>query len=75
MNNKIPTLEEKVKKYENFLHMINLAQTCMNHDMMLKLIRNADAWSFAARQGNGELSDEEQEKLIAAKFWRLTDTD
>ena len=75
MNNKIPTLEEKVKKYEDFLHKINLAQTCMNNSMMLKLIGNADAWSYAHRQGNGELGDEEQEKLITAKFWHLTDTD
>jgi hypothetical protein len=69
---KIPTDQEKIKVYEDFLHKINLFCVCGNNDGLRKLIENADAWSYAARAGNGELSEEEQEELIAAKFWKLT---
>jgi hypothetical protein len=70
-NIKIPTLEEKVKIYEDFLHRINLYIVCGNNDGIRQLIQNADAWSYSWRQGNGELSDEEQDQLIASKFWKL----
>lgn len=72
---KIPTLEEKVAQYEAFLHKINLYCVCMNHDGIAQLVRNADSWSYAHRQSNGELSDEEQDQLIASKFWKLLDTE
>ena len=70
---KIPTLEEKVKQYEDFLHKINLYIICGNNDGIRQLIQNADNWSYSFRQGNGELSEEEQDQLIADKFWKLLD--
>ena len=70
-----PTLEEKVQKYEEFLHKMNLAQVCMSAKMLNKLIQNADSWSYAHRVGNGEFSDEEQQELINKSFNRLTDID
>jgi hypothetical protein len=36
-----------------------------------KLIDNADRWSYMHRISNGELSEEEQQKLIDKAFWNL----
>lgn len=72
-SNRIPTDAEKIRMYEDYLHKINLLYTCMNHQGIARLVQNADSWGWAHRQGNGELSDEEQEKLVAAKFWKLLD--
>lgn len=66
-----PTNEQKIRMYEGFLHDINLAVTCCNAEMLNRLIKNADEFSYAHRVGNGEYSDEKQEQIIAAKFWRL----
>jgi hypothetical protein len=71
----IPTDAEKIKMYENFLHRISLYCTCGNNDAIRKLVQNADSWSFAHRQGNGELSDEEQEQIVSVRFWSLCQTE
>lgn len=68
---KPPTNEQKIKMYEGFLHDINLALTCCDEKMLNQLIKNADAFSYAHRVGDGVYSDEEQEQIIAAKFWKL----
>lgn len=70
---KKPTLKEKVKQYEIFLHKINMAVVCSRPDIIQKLIANADSWSYAHRVTNGELSDKQQSNLIAKKFWKLCD--
>lgn len=70
---KTPTIEEKVRMYEDFLHAINMNIVCMNNLAIHKLIENADRWSYAHRRGNGMMSEEEQQECIDAAFWRLCD--
>ena len=74
-SDRIPTDAEKIKMYETFLHRISLYCTCGNNDAIRKLVQNADNWSYGSRVGNGEYSDEEQERIVAAKFWKLIDTE
>lgn len=71
---KSPTIEEKLEMYENFLHKINMCCVSMNNNAIKELVENADIWSYNHRRGNGELSDEEQQKLIDSAFWKLCDT-
>ena len=68
---KTPTLEEKVEQYEQFLHNINMFLVASNTEGIQKLIDNADRRSYMHRVGNGELSEEEQQKLIDKAFWNL----
>ena len=72
---KTPTLEEKVEQYEQFLHNINMMLIASNTEGIQKLIDNADRWSYMHRVGNGELSEEEQQKLIDKAFWNLNNID
>lgn len=68
------TLEEKVKKYEEYLHQMQLySMVTMDHKRVEKLITNACQWSHAHRAGNGEYSDEEQQEKIEKEFLKLTD--
>lgn len=60
--------------YEAFLHKISMACTCMDNLAIQELVQNADSWSYAHRQGNGMLSDKEQQELINSKFFKLCDT-
>jgi len=69
--NRTPTLKEKVKQYEEFLHKINLMMIAGNNDGIRRLLENADRWSYMHRISNGELSEEEQQKLIDKAFWNL----
>jgi hypothetical protein len=71
---KNPTLKDKVKMYEAFLHKISMACTCMDNLAIQELVQNADAFSYAHRQGNGMLSDKQQQELINSKFFKLCDT-
>ncbi len=68
------TLKDKVRMYETFLHKISMACTCMDNLAIQELVQNADAWSYAHRQGNGMLSDKQQQELIDSKFSKLCDT-
>lgn len=68
---KPPTLKQKVKMYEDFLHKLNVGVVCGSSDIIQKLISNADKWSYMHRYGNGELSEKEQQKLINKAFWNL----
>ena len=71
---KTPTIEEKIEMYEKFLHKINMCCISMNNNAIKELVENADIWSYNHRRGNGELSDEEHQKLIDSAFWKLCDT-
>jgi hypothetical protein len=71
---KKPTLKQKVQMYEAFLHKINMACICMDNLAIQELVQNADAWSYAHRQGNGMLSEKKQQGLINDKFFKLCDT-
>ena len=73
MSKKI-TLKQKVQMYEQFLHKISMACTCMDNIAIQELVQNADAFSYAHRQGNGMLSDKQQQDLINSKFMKLCDT-
>ena len=70
-----PTLEQKVEQYEQFLHDINMMLIVGNTEGIQRLINNADRWSYMHRVGNGELSEEEQQKLIDKAFWNLINID
>ena len=68
----MPTLKDKIQKYEEFLHLLQLnAEVSMNPANVKKLIENACAWSYAHRRGNGELSDKQQNKIIEDAFEKL----
>ena len=71
--NKQPTLKEKVKMYEQFLHNIALYAETGNNSLVQDLINNAADWSYSHRVGNGELSEKQQDQIIAAKLWKLLD--
>jgi hypothetical protein len=71
----MPTQDEKIIKYEMFLHCLQMyAEVTLDHERVKKLIARACTWSYAHRQGNGELSEAEQCELIDAAFDKLTDT-
>jgi hypothetical protein len=67
-------VEEKLRIHEAFLHKINLCMLVGDEATLKELLNNADAWSYAHRQGNGELSEKEQEKLINKKLQKLCKT-
>ncbi len=65
---------EKVRKYERFLHALQMyAEVVMDGAKVKKLIDNACNWSYAHRRGNGEYSEEEQEAIIKKAFYKLTE--
>jgi exopolyphosphatase/pppGpp-phosphohydrolase len=70
-----PSLEEKVKQYEDFLHNINMMLVSGSIKGVQKLIDHADSWSYSHRVGNGELTEEEQQELINRAFWNLNNID
>jgi hypothetical protein len=71
---KTPTLKEKVRMYEDFLHKISMGCTCMNHEMIRELVANADNFSYMHRIGNGMCSEREQQQAINDAFYKLLDT-
>ena len=70
---KTPTLKQKVKQYEDFLHKINMLVICGDNKGIKKLIENADYWSYMHRVGNGMMTEKEQQQCIDRAFWKLTD--
>ncbi len=71
---KTPTLKEKVAQYESFLNKINMFIVSCNNDGIRELVKNADAWSYSHRIGNGEFSDRQQQQAINNAFYKLLDT-
>jgi hypothetical protein len=72
-NFKVYTAEEKVEVYERFFHKINAGCISMNNELISKAISLIDSWSYAHRIGNGELSDEDQQAQINARFERMAE--
>ena len=70
---KKPTLKQKVEMYEKFIDNLALYAEVGNTKLLWTLIDNASDFSYAHRVGNGEYEEEQQEKIIAAKFWKLLD--
>lgn len=56
--------QKKITQYEDFLHAINYAVTAGNQARLKHLIDNAFKWGYAHRCGNGENTDEEQQRII-----------
>lgn len=66
------TDKEKVEVYESLLHRIQMhSSVTMNADALGELISLINSWSYAHRQGNGELSCEDQQGLIDRAFNRI----
>ena len=63
--------KEKIAVYESMFHALHFAQVAMNPERVGKLLDSISAWSYAHRQGNGELTDEEQRELIEQAFKRM----
>ena len=71
---KKPTLRQKVEVYEHLLHQLQLYYAVvLDPTKVNKLLRNIDTWSYAHRQGNGELTEREQQQLINSAFHKLTE--
>ncbi len=69
---KRPTQKEKIAVYEDLLHNVQLyAEVTMDEARMKAIIGRICAWSYAHRQGNGELSDEQRDNRIDSAFWNL----
>jgi hypothetical protein len=67
-------LKNKVVVYERFLHALQTnIDVTMNNDNVRALLRNACSWSYAHREGNGELTKREQQDRINSAFNRLLD--
>lgn len=63
-------LENEV--FRRVFHHINThASITMDAGKMREIIGAICSWSYAHRQGNGCLSDEEQQELIDSKFSRI----
>lgn len=69
-----PEDREKIEQYERFLDKLALCQMTFDHDGIREMLSNADVWSYSHRRGNGELTDEEQQGLTDAAFWKLCNT-
>lgn len=63
--------KEKIAVYESMFHALHFAQVAMNPERVGRLLDSISAWSYAHRQGNGELTDEEQQELIEQAFKRM----
>lgn len=64
--------KEKVEVYENILHSLHFAASVtMDRERVGKILDKIGAWSYSHRQGNGELSCEEQEAIISKAFEKL----
>ena len=75
MNNNLTKqqqLEAENEVFRRVFHHINThASITMNQEKMQEIIGAICAWSYAHRQGNGELSDKEQQALIDRAFDRI----
>lgn len=66
------TLRQKVAMYEGLLHDIQMySEVVMDDDKVAKLIQNICTWSYAHRQGNGMLTEKQQDALIDKTFAKL----
>lgn len=64
--------KEKIQKYEELLHTIQLfAEVTMDNEKLKKIIHNICDWSYAHRAGNGSLTQKQIDKNIKQKFDKL----
>ena len=69
------TLKEKVRIYESVFHRISYCVTAMNDERIREIVTLIDAWSYAHRAGNGELSEKEQKAQILRALEKLDSHD
>lgn len=68
----IERLREELSVHHQFLHNLQMyAEVVMKPSAVQALISNACDWSYAHRMGNGEFSDEEQQRIIDRAFKKL----
>jgi len=68
------TQKEKIAMYESLLHDIQMyREVVLNGDKVKQLLDNIGSWSYAHRQGNGELTEQQQKRLITSNFKKLRD--
>jgi hypothetical protein len=65
------TDEDKVKIYEAFLHNLDMLLLVGNSDKIKEKLGLVSAWSYAHRQGNGELTEAEQRSLVDSALKKL----
>ena len=64
--------KQKIAVYESLLHDLHFAAfVCMDNKRVGDLLNAISNWSYAHRQGNGELSDVEQQQIIDKAFDKL----
>lgn len=69
---KKPTVKDKIAVYEDLLHSIQMhTELTMNNDQIKEIINRICKWSYAHRNGNGELSEKQRQEQIDYEFWRL----
>jgi Tfp pilus assembly protein PilN len=68
----LKTLREKVEVYEDMLHSLQMyAAVTLDQAAIAHVLSIVCDWSYAHRQGNGELSEEQQDALVRKHFDRL----
>jgi len=66
------TLREKAEVYEDLLHSLQMyAAVTMDQAAVAHAISIVCDWSYAHRSGNGELTEDEQERRVRYHFDRL----
>lgn len=67
-------LRRLVDGYEALLHRVQLNfEVVLDGGAVRELLKRISRWSYAHRVGNGELSDEEQQRLVDHAFDRFAD--
>lgn len=62
---------ERLKIYEQFFHQINVYCVTMNQEKVAEAVALIDKWSYAHRMGNGELTDQEQKKVVESVIEKM----
>ena len=66
------TLREKVAVYEELLHSLQMyAAVTLDQAAIAHALSIICDWSYAHRAGNGEPTEEEQERMVRRQFDRL----
>jgi Tfp pilus assembly protein PilN len=66
------TLREKTEVYEDLLHSLQMyAAVTLDQAAIAHALSIICDWSYAHRQGNGELTEEQQAALVRKHFDRL----
>ena len=58
------TQKQRLAVYQKFMHKISIYSTAMNNDKIKDAVSLIDRWSYAHRQGNGELSPRQQQAAV-----------